>query len=221
MSEQKRTDSQSILRRCESRQRRARRHRTSAPRRGSGWRSPDSPGLYSKDYEKNPIVCYAHDSYFSLPIGKCVALKRDDEAVTAKIVFAERPDTYPNPNPGSRHAAELFKQGVMNAFSVGLLPIETAPRRREIKPSSARGAIVCSKWELLEFSVVPVAGESGSGGDGRQQGFITQEQADKMFKKIAELKRQPSNPSSTSQSRSHPTRCTPAPSARRKSPKAK
>ena len=51
-------------------------------------------GCDVKDFEKNPIVYLAHD-YFTLPVGKCVAIKRTDDEIIAKTVFASRPPDHP------------------------------------------------------------------------------------------------------------------------------
>ncbi len=141
-------------------------------------------GLNSKNYEKNPIVCYAHDAYFSLPIGKTVALKRDDETVTAKVVFAERPDTLPADEEWQPDTIfSLFQQGVLNAFSVGFLPIEVraaTPRDQTKYGDGVRQ--IYSKWELYELSVVPLPANQDAIATAVSKGLITQEAADKMFK---------------------------------------
>jgi len=51
-------------------------------------------GCYTKDFEKNPIVFLGHD-YFELPTGKVTAIKRYDDSIEAKVVFADRPETHP------------------------------------------------------------------------------------------------------------------------------
>ena len=47
-------------------------------------------GLALGDFRKNPVVLLNHDNG-SLPIGRALSVKRDSNAVIAKVQFAERP----------------------------------------------------------------------------------------------------------------------------------
>lgn len=115
-------------------------------------------GLFSKNYEKNPIVLFNHNS-MALPIGKCVSLVRGEKDITAKTVFAERPKDYP---PDAEWLPDtvlsLFQQGMLNSFSVGFNPIDM-PRSASPKDVEKFGEgvrRVFGKWELLEYSVVTI-----------------------------------------------------------------
>lgn len=115
-------------------------------------------GCVSKNYERNPIVLYQHNS-FGLPIGKCVSLTRDEKSITAKTVFAERPATYPADSEWLPDTVlSLFQQGVLKAFSVGFSPIDMphAPTAKETEKYGDGVRRVFGKWELLEYSVVTI-----------------------------------------------------------------
>jgi len=114
-------------------------------------------GCDLSDYEKNPLVLFAHD-YYQLPVGKCVAIKRDKDNLVAKTVFASRPATHPEGEewfPDTLY--DLFKQGVLRAFSIGFEPVEMRdPTKGDMDRWGSGCRRVFSKWKLFEYSVVPV-----------------------------------------------------------------
>lgn len=114
-------------------------------------------GCNSKDYEKNPVVMLGHD-YYKLPIGKCLAIRRKDDSIEAKIQFAKRPEDHPAEKEWEPDTIfSLFKDGVMNAFSVGFVPIEQRPANTKDKGMFGDACQrVYSKWSLLEVSAVPI-----------------------------------------------------------------
>lgn len=114
-------------------------------------------GCGTKDFEKNPVVFLNHD-YFSLPVGKCVAIKRTDEAIIAKTVFAERPTDYPADKEWVPDTLlSLFKQGVVKGFSVGFTPLEVRPATDKDAVKYGKGVNrIYGKWNLLEYSVAPL-----------------------------------------------------------------
>lgn len=97
-------------------------------------------------YRKNPIVLASHDK--SKPIGTAAVTK--DVRIEALITFA--------PEGVSECADEfcaLTKAGIINAVSIGFLPIEQQPIKQ------GRGWLF-TKWELLEISLVAVPANSGA-----------------------------------------------------------
>lgn len=112
-------------------------------------------GMNSKDFEANPVVMLMH-SYYTLPIGKVTAIKRGEETVEAKIEFAARPDDHPEGEewvPATIFS--LFKQGVLNAFSVGFIPTDArAATSRDCTKYGEECQQVINRWKLLELSVV-------------------------------------------------------------------
>src|SRR5262245_54306106 len=59
-------------------------------------------GMNAKDYQANPVIFFNHnwaawdcDPKDKLPVGKCVALAKDADSISFKMVFAERPANHP------------------------------------------------------------------------------------------------------------------------------
>lgn len=113
-------------------------------------------GLEKEQYERNPVVLWAHD-YWNVPIGRALWVKAGRSRITAKIEFAETEQ--------AEEVYQLFKGGFLNAFSVGFrILADHAPTPDEIKkqPEWAEVRRVIDKWELLEFSAVPVPANPGA-----------------------------------------------------------
>ena len=96
-------------------------------------------------YKKNPVVLWAHN-YTTPPIGKNLWIKKvkDKPGLIAKTQFAD-----------TEFADEIFRlyQGkFLNAWSVGFLPLESKALENE---NGGSGRDI-AKWELLEYSAVPV-----------------------------------------------------------------
>jgi len=113
-------------------------------------------GCNFKNYNLNPVVFWNHDAS-EYPIGKCVAFQKGDEYIDAKVVFAARPDNHPEGEEWEPDTIfSLYQQKVLNAFSVGLIPIETRPPTKRDLEKYGECKRVVSKWELYEFSAVPL-----------------------------------------------------------------
>jgi hypothetical protein len=114
-------------------------------------------GCNWKDFQSNPVLCLQH-CYYTLPVGKVVALTRDEKSITAKVIFAERPPTHPAGDewiPDTLLA--LYQQKVLNAFSVGFIATETrAATSKDIVNFGDECRRVTSKWKLLELSCVTI-----------------------------------------------------------------
>lgn len=109
-------------------------------------------GADYEQYLKNPVVLWAHD-YRGMPIARALWIKSGRKNITAKAQFAK--------TEMADEIYELFKGGYLNAFSVGFLPAEDGshpPTPDEVKknPEWAEAKRIYDKWELLEFSAVPV-----------------------------------------------------------------
>lgn len=109
-------------------------------------------GADLKAYKKNPVVLWAHE-YHGTPIGRALWIKRSADSITAKMQFAE--------TEKAEEIYQLFKGGFLKAFSIGFLPADGgwhSPTAEELKnnPKWASVRRVYDKWELLEFSAVPV-----------------------------------------------------------------
>jgi len=107
-------------------------------------------GAEFEQYLKNPVVLWAH-SYKDTPIAKAQWIKKGSKYIQAKAKFAD--------TVKAEEIYQLYKGGFLKAFSVGFLPKEThSPTPDEIKkhPEWAEAHLIYDKWELLEFSAVPV-----------------------------------------------------------------
>ena len=111
-------------------------------------------GCDATDFTKSPTVFYNHD--YTLPVGRCEGIRRNDDTIEAKTRFAKRPADHQGPwLPDSVFA--LFQQGVINGFSVGFLPVEGRhPSKKDQQLFGPKVRYVYSKWKLLEYSVAPL-----------------------------------------------------------------
>jgi len=92
------------------------------------------------NYNKNPIVLLHHD--YTKPIGKALWTKKDPaKGLIFKIQFFN--------NAEGNEIYRMYKEGVMNSFSVGFLP-------KKAKRSDGTAKIVYQDVELLELSCVTV-----------------------------------------------------------------
>lgn len=116
-------------------------------------------GMNAREFNKNPVVMMNHD-LAKLPIGKASRLRKTPTGIEAVVTFAKRPEEHP---PGAEWVPDtvhaLFKQGVLNAFSVGFtVPaggVRSATKRdRSMFGDSVRQVI--TDWNMHEFSVVSV-----------------------------------------------------------------
>ncbi len=103
-------------------------------------------------FKQNPQVLWAHD-YRQPPIGRAAWVKRDtaSKGLLAKTIYAT-----------TDFAEEIWKLvsgKFLPARSVGFIPMEWhEPDDKEIAKYPERAGVrrVYDKWELLEYSVVPV-----------------------------------------------------------------
>lgn len=99
-------------------------------------------GVDLTKYKKNPIVLWAHD-YSMPPIGKALWIKKDGQGVISKMQFAN--------TEFAQEIFNLYKDGFMKAFSVGFIPKEHEDGDGQKSPRRTY-----KKWEMLEYSAVPV-----------------------------------------------------------------
>lgn len=113
---------------------------TAARDRGDEVLEPGGADL--KQFKANPVVLFAHN-YHEPPIGKALWIKKDANGIIAKVKFAT--------TEFAQEIFTLFKEGFMKAFSVGFIPKEWEDGDGKKSPRRTY-----KKWELLEFSAVPV-----------------------------------------------------------------
>jgi HK97 family phage prohead protease len=102
----------------------------------------DPKGIDLRNFRKNPIVAWAHD-YTALPIGKALWTRKDPRGIISKVQFAT--------HQFADEVFNLYKEKFLNAFSVGFIPTEWVDGDGKKTP-----ARTYTKWELLEYSAVPV-----------------------------------------------------------------
>lgn len=111
-------------------------------------------GALLENYQKNPVVPFAHD-YRTVPPAKNMWIKKDEKGLIAKTVFAknQRAEEY-----YQAYTEDIGGTGpLLNAFSVGFIPLEwedTDTKALEKDPSLPKR--IYNKWELLEYSLVPI-----------------------------------------------------------------
>jgi len=94
-----------------------------------------------KDYlARNPVILWAHD-YDRPPVGKAVGGRIHPEGLVLDIEFAQ--------TEFGREVEYLYREGFLNAFSVGFIPKSPPQPNKE-------GQYVYTDVELLEVSSVPV-----------------------------------------------------------------
>ncbi|MFA5252733.1 MAG: HK97 family phage prohead protease [Phycisphaerae bacterium] len=93
------------------------------------------------NYRNNPVVLFAHD-YSSPPIGKSLRESIYPEYIESEVQFA--------PTAFAQDCKKLCEGGFLNAASVGFNGVESEPIQE------SKWGKRYKKWELLEWSIVPV-----------------------------------------------------------------
>lgn len=99
-----------------------------------------------KNYRKNPVVLWAHDSR-SLPVARGLNVRVEDGALKASAEFTPAGVARFNDT-----VFEMVKSGFLNAVSVGFRPLKWA----WTEDADRRYGIDFMEQELLEFSIVPI-----------------------------------------------------------------
>ena len=121
--------------------------------------NPDGWDL--RAFKKNPVVLFAHD-HTSLPVARASNIKTENGALVADATFPG-PELYPFANT----VFEMYKQGFLNATSVGFKPLKYKFIDEEDEGfdvdddgviTNGRGwlAVDFVEQELLEYSAVPI-----------------------------------------------------------------
>ncbi len=100
-------------------------------------------GMDDSNFRKNPVVLFCHDSR-NLVIGKNVTLTPDEFGIKAVTRFAD--------TETGKELYRLNKEGFLNAWSIGFIP-KSRPERRTVEGAEVS---YIDKWELIEYSSVPV-----------------------------------------------------------------
>ena len=109
-------------------------------------------GIDLTNFNKNPVFLLCHNSH-DLPVGKVTKVWVEGKSVKATVYFPTLDELSSNPEYASEKARlvdfvfHCYKTGMLNAVSIGFIPLEWT--------ETERGYDI-QKWELLEFSAVPV-----------------------------------------------------------------
>ena len=110
-------------------------------------------GISFKDYRKNPVVLWAHDSYSGIPIAKTLRIGHDDQGrIVADFEF----------NSGDEFAARVenaWNGGFIRAASIRFMPTKVVEVRNE---DGEVERFRVDKSDLLEWSLVPVPADPDS-----------------------------------------------------------
>lgn len=109
-------------------------------------------GLNLTCYDSNRVVLFMHDPF--RPIGKSLWLKRDRGRLIAKTQFARK-------NPFAAEVFELYAEGIMKAWSIGMDPYTIAYRPCKdvdlrVRPDWKGCRRIIEKADLIEYSGVTV-----------------------------------------------------------------
>lgn len=132
----------------------------------------DPAGADMSNYKKNPVVLWAHD-YSLPPIGKALWVKKDGEGILSKVKFAS--------TEFAQEIFQLYKEGFMKAFSVGFIPKETQEHDVKESDRGKKPYRTFRKWELLEYSAVPVPANPEALSLAMQKGIVKKGFAEKYF----------------------------------------
>lgn len=99
-------------------------------------------GVKLDNYLRNPVVAFAH-KYDGLAVAKASDIQINGDNIMAKVTFPAV-----GVSPLSDQLYELYKEGFMNAWSIGFIPLKYV--------ENADGGKDFAEWELLEFSAVLV-----------------------------------------------------------------
>lgn len=113
---------------------------TNKPDRSNDIVRPEGADL--TNYKRNPVVALNHN-YQGLAIAKTEELKITDDGIMAKVRFPKK-----GVHDLSDTVFELYKEGFMNAWSIGFIPKKFDP--------IDNGGKDFKEWELLEYSAVLV-----------------------------------------------------------------
>lgn len=100
-------------------------------------------GLDFKNFLKNPVVLWAHDSSRP-PVGKVLAVEVNGEGVRAKVEFAE--------TEFASEVFELYAGGFLHAWSIGFIPL----RWERLSDEDGSAGFHIHEAEVVELSAVPV-----------------------------------------------------------------
>lgn len=140
-------------------------------------------GADAKHFMNNAVVLWSHnmdEATPKIPIGKCVDLEIRDDEIVATTEFNKN-------DPLAVKVFNAYRDGFLHAWSIGFMPLkykrfdeenmEDLNKKYGLKVTKADiddagfwGVYLIYKWELLEYSAVPVPGNPEAlSADGAEQ----------------------------------------------------
>lgn len=116
-----------------------------------------------KNYKKNPVVLWVHDSR-QPPVAKSLTVKVEDKKLKSTAQFATQ-DLY----PFGYMIGQMYAKGFLNAVSVGFDPIKYA----WVEDSDRPWGVDFEEQELLEYSCCPVPANPEALVDAKKAGIDT------------------------------------------------
>lgn len=123
--------------------------------------SPD--GVNLANYKKNPVVMWAHN-YREPPIGKNLWIKKTADGILAKTQFAK--------TAFADEIFSLYKGDFLKAWSVGFIPDQDAVDEDPKADGKKKPRRTYNKWELLEYSAVPIPANPEALTQAVEQGLV-------------------------------------------------
>jgi hypothetical protein len=101
----------------------------------------------------NPVVTMAH-KYDELPVGKAAWIKHVPGGITAKTIYASKPEGWDGPwLPDA--VWSMTREGILKGKSIGFLPTRIRPPAKE-EPQFKNATAVVETSILLEYAVAPI-----------------------------------------------------------------
>lgn len=113
-----------------------------------------------ENFKANPVILWGHDAN-TPPIGRATSIAVEKTGSGPQLIAAIKFDEGPH-NPLANTVAEQFRNGTLNAVSVGFRPSEVTPRSTLADNDERRSeqGLILSKNELLEISAVSIPANS-------------------------------------------------------------
>lgn len=153
----------------------------------------DVGGWKTDQYMKNPVILWAHDRS-APPVAKALSVSVDKNKKTLdfKVYFPTIAELSSIPGTPSEHALfvdtlyNMYKNGLLNASSVGFRALKSTTREDQDLPTWARGTHFLEQ-ELVELSLVPVPANAEALVRAREIKEIDPAGVDMVVKAVAEF----------------------------------
>lgn len=105
-------------------------------------------GVQLDSYKKNPVVLWCHD-YKIPPIAKAIDIMVNESEIISKAEFQTDTEL-------AREIWGLIEKGFLNAWSIGFIPKKYKYVEKKDEEGGDDEYFKITKWDLMEYSSVPV-----------------------------------------------------------------